>query len=106
MAHSNAERILEASPPVEAIAAEPYSVDELDQLVNKGRVWATIVSLKKPLEEREDEIPREIAAKQRSQSQGLKTLRERIEAFTAEPNEANKAEVLGALDDLEEENDE
>lgn len=105
MAHSNAERILEASPPVEAIGVEAYTVDELDKLVNKGRVWATIVSLKKPLEEREDEVPTEIAARKRAFTTDLTKLRTAVEAFTLEPNEANKAEVMDALDDLEEEND-
>ena len=107
MGHSNAERILEASPPPSAITAKPYTVDELDTLVNKARVWATIVSLKDLLEdlleEREDQVPTEILELKRSVSADLTKLRSCVEAFAAEPNVANAAEVLSALDDLEKE---
>lgn len=105
MSHSNAERILEASPPPEALSANPYTVDELDNLVNRARVWATIVSLKKPLEEEEDRGPERMLGFKRGFSSAVQTLRERVEAFAKEPNKANEAEVLGALDALEQEID-
>lgn len=101
MANADAERILEASPPVEAIGARPYTVDELDTLTNKARVWATIQALKQPLSEREDEAEGDMTALKNRVRRSVATLTSRVEAFCVEPNDANKAEVLGAIEILE-----
>lgn len=49
------ESLVSASPPVEAIKAEPYTVDELDALPEpfRARMWATLVAVREELIDRE-----------------------------------------------------
>lgn len=105
MTNADAERILAASPPVEAIGACPYTVDELDTLTNSARVWATIQVLKQSLSERENAAEDDMAALKHRVRDRVATVVSRFDAFCVEPSNENEVEVLEAVETLEREVD-
>lgn len=95
------ESLLTASPTTKGHTAEPYSVDEIDQLLNADRVWATIVALRNHM--RGDAEVDEGGHKARLQkaSKACETLRDCLATLQTTPMKEHGAAVVEALEQLE-----
>lgn len=96
------EHLLTASPQVEAIKAEPYSVDEIDQLLNAARVWATVVALRDHMRGDADEDKGDTTANVKKIKTKVVEVRQAWEALTRELTKANGEAVTDVLVELEE----
>lgn len=92
--------LLTASPGVESMKVEPYSVDEIDQLLNGPRVWATVKALRDHMNG-DREASDEETASFKALATALVALREKWEALTRELTKANGEAVESALVQVE-----
>lgn len=95
--------LLTASPQVEAMKVEPYTVDEIDQLLNGPRVWATVKALRDHMNGDRDEATDDEKNGFRKVKTRLVAVREKWEALTRELTKANGEAVEEAMVELENE---
>jgi hypothetical protein len=95
--------LLTASPQVESMKVEPYSVDEIDQLLNGPRVWATVIALRNHMTGEQDEATDDEKNGFRKVKTRLVAVREKWEALTRELTKANGEAVEDAMVELENE---
>jgi len=95
--------LLTASPQVESMKVEPYTVDEIDHLLNGPRVWATVKALRDHMNEHRDEGSEDEKNGFRKVKTRLVAVREKWEALTRELTKANGEAVEDAMVELENE---
>lgn len=95
--------LVTASPQVEHMKVEPYGVDEIDQLLNGPRVWATVVALREHFLGNQEEASDDTKANLKKLVTKLVAVREKWEALTRELTKANGEAVEEALVEVENE---
>jgi len=96
------ESLLTASPTTKGHTAEPYSVDELDALLNADRVWATVVALRDHMRGNADEDDGDTTANLKTMKTKLVAIRQAWETLPRELTKANGEVVEDALVEIEE----
>ena len=81
---------------------DPYSVDEIDGLLNGARVWATIKDLQKHMEGDREESTGDAAANLKKVKTKLVEVRQAWEALTRDLTKANGEAVENQMVELEE----